>query len=118
MTTQQFSVQVIAKTAEAIGGSPITFHAGQREIEAHLVEVTPGGSVGRHEHPAICVMYVLEGTIVAELDNGERQTYHAGDVFVEDAHRWVDNVNPGNEQAKFFAVVIGDVDEPKVQFSA
>ena len=74
MTTQQFSVEVVARLANAVGGSPVRFPAGNCEIEAHLVEVAPGGRVGRHRHPAACVMYVVEGTIVTELDDGGQQS--------------------------------------------
>ena len=118
MTTQQFSVEVLGTTDKAIGGSPLAFPAGNCEIEAHLVEVAPGGRVGAHSHPAICVMYVVEGTLTTELDDGAQQVFKAGDVFVEDGQRSVDNINNGQEPARFFAIVIGEPGEAKVRFGS
>jgi len=61
-------------------------------------------------------MYVLEGRIVAELDDGTRETYGAGQAFVEDALTWVNNTNPDATPARFFAVVAGGHGESKIAF--
>jgi quercetin dioxygenase-like cupin family protein len=117
MTDQpQFSVDVVAKAVTGIAGSVLQFPNGPTEIEAHLVELAPGGSVGRHQHPGPCVMYVLEGQVVTQLDDGTKHTYEAGEAFVEDAMTWVNNINPGSEISKFFAVAVGDTGAPKISF--
>lgn len=116
MDTQQFKVDVVGQTTTGLAGGDIVFPTGPRELETHHVEIAPGGAVGRHRHPGPCWMYVLEGTIVAQSDDGARRTFVAGETFIEDAWEWVDNVNPASAPARFLAVVVGDVGESKVLF--
>jgi quercetin dioxygenase-like cupin family protein len=110
----QYSVEIVAQATTGIGGQALAFPPTPCEVEAHVVEVVPRGSVGRHQHPTPCVMFVLQGTIVAKLDDGTERTYRAGECFIEDAKTWVDNVNPGETPARFFAVVVGDAGAPKI----
>lgn len=116
MGEQAFTVEIVDKTATALGGTDIVFPSGACELETHLVEVAPGHAVGRHRHPGPCWMYVLEGTIAVESDDGTVRTFEAGQVFVEDARAWVDNRNPGTSPARFLAAVVGGAGEEKVQF--
>jgi quercetin dioxygenase-like cupin family protein len=86
------------------------------EIVSHLVEIGPGGETGRHRHPAPAFMYVMEGTLVVEQDDGTQTVYHAGDTLLEDAETWFNNKNPGDTQTTFFSVIPGEKDNPPVLF--
>jgi quercetin dioxygenase-like cupin family protein len=114
--TAGFKVDVLAQTTTGLGGNAIAFPRGPAELETHLVEVAAGAEVGRHRHPAPCHMYVLAGTIVAELEDGTRQTFESGQAFVEDGDVWVNNINPGDTPARFLAVVVGPAGASKVSF--
>lgn len=116
MDTSQFTVDVVARTTTGLADDDIVFPTGRCELETHLVEIAPGGAVGRHRHPGPCWMYVVDGSIVAQTDDGTRRTFRAGEAFVEDAGRWVDNINPGATPARFLALVVGAAGEPKVLF--
>jgi quercetin dioxygenase-like cupin family protein len=87
------------------------------EIVSHLVEIDPGGETGRHKHPAPAFMYVMEGTLVVEQDDGTVTVCHAGDALLEDAETWFNNKNPGDTPTRFFSVIPGEKDNPPVLFS-
>jgi quercetin dioxygenase-like cupin family protein len=87
------------------------------EIVSHLVEIGPGGETGRHRHPAPAFMYVMEGTLVVEQDDGTKTVHRAGDTLLEDAETWFNNKNPGDTPTKFFSVIPGEKDNPSVLFS-
>lgn len=87
------------------------------EIVSHLVEISPGGETGRHKHPAPAFMYVMEGTLVVEQDDGTQAVYRAGNTLLEDADTWFNNKNPGDTPTRFFSVIPGERDSPPVLFS-
>lgn len=112
-----FKADVILETTSTLSGQAISLPQGKDvEIEAHLVEVKPGAEVGKHKHSYPVVMYVLEGTLVVDQDDGTEKTYQAGDAFIEDANTWVNNKNPGTVPMKFLAVLIGKKDSASVEF--
>jgi quercetin dioxygenase-like cupin family protein len=46
-------------------------------------EIAPGASTGRHTHPAPRFVYVLEGSVVLEMDGKPPRTFTVGEGFVE-----------------------------------
>jgi quercetin dioxygenase-like cupin family protein len=53
------------------------------EMQVWVAEIAPGAATGRHSHPAPRFVYVLEGSVVLELDGKSPQTFRAGQAFVE-----------------------------------
>src|SRR6267142_1338116 len=47
------------------------------------LEYAPGGSSEPHRHPGHTFVYVLEGSLVAQLDDGPVKTYMPGQMFYE-----------------------------------
>ena len=110
-----FKAYVILESTTTLGGNAISLPQGEKvEIEGHIVEIKPGAEVGRHKHPYPIFMYVLEGTLLVEMDDGTQKTYNAGEAFIEDADTMVNNSNPGTEPVKFLAVLPGFKDSPMV----
>jgi quercetin dioxygenase-like cupin family protein len=54
-----------------------------KEGMVELVEFAPGEVSERHRHNADLFVYVLEGTIVTQLEGEAPKTLHAGEVFTE-----------------------------------
>jgi quercetin dioxygenase-like cupin family protein len=52
-----------------------------REVVTVRAEFTPGGAVGRHTHPGEESSYVLEGTLLLEVDGKPPVVVKAGEVF-------------------------------------
>ncbi|HEY4276503.1 MAG TPA: cupin domain-containing protein [Rhizomicrobium sp.] len=54
-----------------------------KEGMVELVEFAPGEASERHRHNADLFVYVLEGTVVTQLEGEAPKTLHAGEVFTE-----------------------------------
>lgn len=78
------------------------------------VTYAPGGASGPHRHNADTFVYVLEGSIVMQVEGGEAQTLGPGDTFYEsraDIHAVSKNASM-TEPAKFLVFIIKDKDAP------
>src|SRR5262249_25947899 len=53
------------------------------EMQVWVAEIAPGAATGRHSHPTPRFVYVLEGSVVLELDGKPLQTFKVGQAFVE-----------------------------------
>jgi quercetin dioxygenase-like cupin family protein len=76
-------VTPLLKTTTTITGQKITYPAGTPQVTALSVEIPPGVDVGWHQHPNIRYVYVIEGTLTIEWENGTRKEFPAGSFFVE-----------------------------------
>jgi quercetin dioxygenase-like cupin family protein len=54
-----------------------------REVLVETVVLAPGEVAAAHRHNADVFAYVLEGSIITQVEGGESQTVHAGGVFYE-----------------------------------
>ena len=59
-----------------------------KQISVVVVEFAPGAGNSPHRHPGSTVAYVLEGSVVSQVDPDKPVTYHAGQTWYElpDAH--------------------------------
>jgi quercetin dioxygenase-like cupin family protein len=82
---QQSTVKVtsLLKTTTTITGQKLEYPGKNPQITATVVEIPPGVDVGWHEHPNIRYVYVIDGTLTIELENGTRREFPAGTIFVE-----------------------------------
>ena len=80
------------------------------------VEYTPGGSSPIHRHNAHAFVYVLEGSIVMQVQGGKQVTLTPGQTFYEgpnDVHVVSRNAST-TEPAKFIVVLVKDKGAPVV----
>ena len=47
-----------------------------REVVQAIVEIAPGTTAARHSHPGEEIIYVLEGTLVYEMEGRPRASHH------------------------------------------
>jgi quercetin dioxygenase-like cupin family protein len=90
--------------------------AGLPDKEAVLltVEFLPGGASLPHRHNADVFVYVLEGSLVMQVDGEQPVTVHAGETFHEkptDIHRKSANAS-ATEPAKFLVFIVKDKGKP------
>jgi quercetin dioxygenase-like cupin family protein len=59
--------------------------AGMDGKEAHMwvAEIAPGAATGTHRHPTARFVYVMEGSVVLEMEGRPPQTFTAGQGFME-----------------------------------
>jgi len=117
MGNDKFTATVVGEHTETMGKRNIEYPKSKTaEIVSHLVEIKPGGETGRHQHPGPTYMYVLEGTLVVELEDGTQKEYKAGEALVEDVDVWINNKNPGTTPTKFIGVILSEKGKTPVVF--
>jgi quercetin dioxygenase-like cupin family protein len=85
-----------------------------KEVLVITVEHAPGGSTAIHRHDAHAFVYVLEGSVVEQLKNGQQVTLTPGQTFYEgpdDVHT-VDRNASATQPAKFLVVLIKNKGAP------
>jgi quercetin dioxygenase-like cupin family protein len=81
-----------------------------------LVEYAPGGADTEHRHNAYAFVYVLEGTVVMQVEGGEEMTLGPGQTFSErptDVHTVARNAS-ATEPARFLAFFVKEKGAPIV----
>jgi quercetin dioxygenase-like cupin family protein len=99
---------VVKATATATGQKLQYPQTDKPEIESVLVEIAPGGESGRHMHPVPTYVYVLEGTLTVEMDQGSQREYSAGSGFLESLNTWHNGKNLGQAPLKFLVVFVSE----------
>ena len=85
-----------------------------KEVVMLTVSYLPGGASLPHRHDAEVFVYVLEGSVVMQIDGQETVTLGAGQTFHEgptDIHRQSANAS-ATQPAKFLVFIIKDKDKP------
>ena len=77
-------------------------------IEVMLVEIEPRGQSGRHMHPVPTVVYVIEGTLTVEMDDGSRHKTQAGNAVLEVVNTWHNARNMGRQTLKLLVIYLGE----------
>jgi len=90
--------------------------AGIEGKEVSMVSVTypPGGASAAHRHNADVFVYVLEGSVVMQVDGAEPVTLAAGQTFHEsptDVHRVSRNASD-TQPAKILAILVKNEGAP------
>ena len=83
-----------------------------REAVIARVEITPGGSAGRHTHPGDEISYILEGEGEILMEGQPAMKVKAGDGFVIPAGVKHDAHNTGSQTLKLVGVYVVDKGKP------
>jgi quercetin dioxygenase-like cupin family protein len=109
---QGFRSSLVLQTTTTSIGQPILFPPFRNEIRAFLIELAPGGEVGRHRHPVPTFVYVLEGTFTVETEGHPTRQYQAGQGYVEAMDTWHNGLNRGTTPVKFLVVYAAEEGKP------
>ena len=85
-----------------------------KEAVMLTVEYAPGASSTRHRHNANTFVYVLEGSVVMQVDGGKEVTLGPGQTFYEspsDVHAVSKNAS-NSQPARFLVFFVKDKDAP------
>ena len=83
-----------------------------KEVVQAVAEIPAGVSAGRHTHPGEEVGYVLEGTVLVEIDGKPAATLKAGQAFIIPAGAIHNATNKSGAVAKVLATYIIDKGKP------
>ena len=77
-----------------------------------VAEFAPGVAAGKHTHPGEELGYVLEGSLLLEIEGEAPRTLKAGDSFFVPAGKPHDGKNTGSGPAKVLATYIVETGKP------
>jgi quercetin dioxygenase-like cupin family protein len=83
-----------------------------REVVQAIAEIQPGGQSGRHTHPGEEVAYLLEGTIMLEIQGKPAVSKKAGEAFLIPAGTVHNAKNAGTTVAKVLGTYIVEKGKP------
>ena len=105
----KFNATPVLTTSKTIADQPLHYPSTQSpEVSSVLVEIAPGGESGRHKHPVPPHIYVIEGVVTIEFDDGKRETFAAGEGFLEAVDTWHNAKNLGDAPVKMLVVFFGE----------
>jgi quercetin dioxygenase-like cupin family protein len=107
-----FKITEILETTTTAAGPAIRFPQGENQVTALMLELAPGGQVGRHVHPVPLFAYILEGTLTVEVEGHAARTFRAGDGFVDVVNLWHNGRNLGDKPVRFLVVFAGQKGTP------
>jgi quercetin dioxygenase-like cupin family protein len=107
-----FKIAQILETTTTAAGQPIRFPQGENQITSFIIELAPGGQVGRHVHPVPLFSYILEGTLTVEVEGHAPRTFRAGEGFVDVVNLWHNGRNLGDRPVRLLVVFAGEKGTP------
>lgn len=105
-------VSTVLQASATPSGEPIQFPLFRNQLTARLVEIAPGGQVGRHMHPVPVMVYIMEGELTVEADGQPARTYKPGEAAVEVVNTWHNGLNRGRVPVRFLVVYMGEEGKP------
>jgi quercetin dioxygenase-like cupin family protein len=79
----KIKVTPLLETVTTLTGQKLEYPKDNPQVKVSLAELPPGAAVGWHEHPNLRYVYVLDGTLTIEMEDGTRREFPAGTIFVE-----------------------------------
>jgi len=77
-----------------------------------VAEFAPGVAAGKHTHPGEELGYVLEGSLLLEIEGEAPRSLKAGDSFFVPAGKPHDGKNTGSGPAKVLATYVVETGKP------
>lgn len=112
---QDVKVTAVMKGSTTISGQKIEYpKTDKAEMASILVEIQPGKENGRHMHSVPTYVHVLEGTMTVEFEDGSRQTFKAGNGFLEVVNIVHSAKNLGEVPLKLLVVFVGEEGKPNL----
>lgn len=109
------TAKVLKKTSVTGNGQKITYLLTDRaEVTAMTVELTPGAETGWHQHPVPVYAYVVSGTLLVELQDGQALSFGPGEAVIEVVNTLHNGKNKGTEPVKLAVFYLGAEGVPNV----
>ena len=85
----QATVTVVSKDTTDDAGDPITYISTPNpEVTSAIVSLPPGGKTDWMTHPVPGYLYVLEGELTVEFEDGHHLVFEQGHAFMQARTRW------------------------------
>ncbi|WP_342118070.1 cupin domain-containing protein [Pseudoduganella sp. OTU4001] len=100
-------VTPLLKSATSWNGAQLSWPAGQAEVTALQIEITPGAETGWHLHPVPSFAYVMEGELEVSLKDGAVKRFTAGQALAEVVSTMHNGRNVGSGPVKLVVFYVG-----------
>ena len=90
----------------------VDLSAPGREAVTALAELQPGAAAGRHTHPGEEIGYVIDGSVVVEIEGKAPMTLASGKAFSIPAGAVHNATNKGSGAARILATYIIEKGKP------
>lgn len=109
------SITPVSRDNATIAGEPVLYLSTPEPEVSSLVFTFPPGAISQWmTHPALAYIYVLEGTLTVEFEDGSHQSFHQGEAFLQCRSKWHRGRNDGKQTMRFLAVFFGAKGVPNV----
>ena len=113
--TPTVSITPVSHDTLTIAGEPELYLSTPDPEVSSVVFTFPPSAVSQWMiHPAPVYVYVLEGTLTVEFEDGSHQSFHAGQGFLQCRSKWHRGRNDGSQTMRFLAVFFGAKGVPNV----
>jgi quercetin dioxygenase-like cupin family protein len=96
----KIKVTPLLETVTTLTGQKLEYPKNNPQVKVSLAELPPGAAVGWHEHPNLRYVYVIDGTLTIEMEDGTRREFPAGTIFVEAVRTRHRGLNAGTTPAR------------------
>jgi quercetin dioxygenase-like cupin family protein len=111
--SSQITINAVSKDTTTDAGEPITYLSTPNpEVISAILTIPPGGKTDWMTHPVPAYLYVLEGELTVEFEDGHRLHFKAGQAFMQARTKWHRGVNEGDKPVRFLAVFFGEKGTP------
>jgi|SRR5580698_2839929 quercetin dioxygenase-like cupin family protein len=108
-------ITMVSKDSTTDAGEPIRYLSTPNpEVTSAILELPPGGKTDWMTHPVPGYIYVLEGQLTVEFEDGSHVIFKAGQAFLQARTKWHRGVNEGNTRMRFLAVFFGEKGTPVI----
>ncbi len=109
------TMTMVSRDTETDASEPLSYLSTPNpEVSSVILTIPPGGKTEWMTHPVPGYIYVLEGTLTVEFEDGHRLSFKAGQAFLQARTKWHRGLNLGGEQMRFLAVFYGAKGVPEV----
>lgn len=111
----QATITVVSKDTMDDAGAPITYIATPNpEVTSMILSLPQGGKTDWMTHPVPGYLYILQGELTVEFEDGHHLVFKAGQAFMQARTKWHRGINTGSGEMRFLAVFFGSKGVPQV----
>lgn len=111
----QETITVVSQSSTTDANEPIRYlSTPDAEVTSVILSLPPGGKTKWMTHPVPGYVYVLEGELEVEFEDGSQLKFKAGQGFMQARSKWHRGINVGSGPMRFLAVFYGEKGTPVV----
>ncbi len=100
---------------QTAAGEPLLYlSTPEPVISSDVLTIPVGGVSNWMTHPVPAYLYVLQGALTVEFEDGGKQTFRTGQAFLQSRAKWHRGRNESGVPVKFLAVFLGAKGVPTI----